>query len=314
MPRWIGPRTAPVPYAPLGGEVRALVPPGLGQFRGERVPTLAEALDQLKGRVRVNIEVKVAHTPLPLVQQAIDTALDTVAERGMFGEVVFSSFSLDALYWVKRLHPRAEVALLDWDRETYLDRQRSVVALGGGGWFPHPTLATPERVRTAHERGLFVVSGGGNDPKTRSKASGGCARRGSITSLPTSPPKSPKRCALSPQRNHELRSLTAEKVVQPHVMSIQLVVHFAPARGGHVLHLGRARHRRYRFLHGAVSSPLRTGGDRTVYRRAEGRSLLRRRDLNRASRHVREHLHQKAALMRYAAASHERSSRMSCAS
>lgn len=137
------------------------------KFRGERVPTLAEALDQLKGRVRVNIEVKVAHTPLPLVQQAIDTALDTVAERGMFGEVVFSSFSLDALYWVKRLHPRAEVALLDWDRETYLDRQRSVVALGGGGWFPHPTLATPERVRTAHERGLFVVSGGGNDPKTR---------------------------------------------------------------------------------------------------------------------------------------------------
>ena len=59
MPRWIGPRTAPVPCTLSADEVRALtfapVDPG---FRGERVPT-AEALDQLKGRVRVNIEVKV---------------------------------------------------------------------------------------------------------------------------------------------------------------------------------------------------------------------------------------------------------------
>lgn len=137
------------------------------KYRGERVPTLAEALDQLKGQVRLNIEVKVPHTPLDLVRKGIENALAAVAERSMFDQVFFSSFSLDALYWVKRLHSEADVALIDWDRETYLDRQESVLALQGRGWFPHPVLATPERVQQAHERGLFVVSGGGNDPQTR---------------------------------------------------------------------------------------------------------------------------------------------------
>lgn len=137
------------------------------QYRGERVPTLAETLDQLKGRVRLNIEVKVAHTPLDLVRKGIENALAAVADRSMFDQVFFSSFSLDALYWVKRLHPQADVALIDWDRETHLDRQQSVLALDGRGWFPHPTMATPERVHQAHDRGLFVVSGGGNDPNTR---------------------------------------------------------------------------------------------------------------------------------------------------
>src|SRR5690606_8687478 len=76
-------------------------------------------------------------------------------------------FSIDALYWVRRVHPEACIALLDWDRETHLDRQLVVVALGGKGWLAHPAMLSPERVRQAHARGLFVISGGGNDDATR---------------------------------------------------------------------------------------------------------------------------------------------------
>lgn len=140
------------------------------QFRGERIPTLAETLDALKDRVRINIEVKVDRAPMEVARTAIERALEEVNARAMFDQVVFSSFSLDALYWVKRLHPQASIALLDWDRETHLDRQLTVLALKGQGWLAHPAMLSPERVKQAHERGLFIISGGGNDEATRKES------------------------------------------------------------------------------------------------------------------------------------------------
>lgn len=137
------------------------------EFAGERVPLFTEVLDALKGRVRINIEIKVDGAPLSLVRHAIEQAIEALRSRSMLDQAFFSSFSLDALYWAKRTRPEVGIALLDWDLETHLDRQESVLALKGQGWLPHPKLATPERVRQAKARGLFTISGGGNDPQTR---------------------------------------------------------------------------------------------------------------------------------------------------
>lgn len=136
-------------------------------FAGEQVPLFTEVLNALRGRVRLNIEIKVGGAPLKLVQHTVEQAVRELTSRDMLDQAFFSSFSLDAIYWAKRLNPAVQIALLDWDRETHLDRQQSVLALGGEGWLPHPVLAIPERVHQAHERGLFTVSGGGNDPDTR---------------------------------------------------------------------------------------------------------------------------------------------------
>lgn len=137
------------------------------EFEGERVPTFAEALDLIGGRARINIEIKFGGCPNELVQRAISGAIDELRARSMLDQAFFSSFSTDAIYWAKRVNPDVSIALLDWDRETHLDRQLVVLALEGQGWLAHPTMATPERVAQAHDRGLFVICGGGNDPATR---------------------------------------------------------------------------------------------------------------------------------------------------
>ena len=67
------------------------------------IPTLAEALDLLNGRVLVNVDLKATGYE--------DAVLNHVIERGMTGDVIYSSLYPDSLRRVRQLAPSAMTGL-----------------------------------------------------------------------------------------------------------------------------------------------------------------------------------------------------------
>ena len=80
--------------------------PGLA---GTRIPTLDEALDLLKGKLLINIELKVLDT---LSSGLGPDTVKAVHKRGMADQVVISSFNPFALRRAKQAGPEIECALL----------------------------------------------------------------------------------------------------------------------------------------------------------------------------------------------------------
>jgi glycerophosphoryl diester phosphodiesterase len=140
------------------------------RFAGERVPTLVEALDCCRDRARVNIELKVRNMTDAMMRRTIEQTALVIDECDMWEQTLLSSFDLPAITYAKEIRPQATVAWLDWDIESTEDRQLEVLRIGGKGWFIHPKMVTPERVALAHERGLVVTCGAGNNPANREES------------------------------------------------------------------------------------------------------------------------------------------------
>ncbi len=119
--------------------------------QGERVPTLAEVLESVRGRAGLNIELKGPGSASPLVRLLRDPAWDSMREDG---QLVVSSFRHRELGVVCRLDPRLPVAPL-FHRRTPRIRgiARRLKAVSVNVAVP---LATPRLVRTCRARGLGV--------------------------------------------------------------------------------------------------------------------------------------------------------------
>lgn len=85
-----------------------------GNGRTERIPTIEEVLDLLEpkfaGGFRLNIELKNSVFPYEGMEEKI---VELVRERGLQGNVVYSSFSALSLEKLRRLDPEAEIGMLD---------------------------------------------------------------------------------------------------------------------------------------------------------------------------------------------------------
>ena len=78
------------------------------EFQGERAPTLAEVLDECRGKVGVVIELKYyGHT-----QQLEQRVAEIVESHGMVADVVIMSLKIDAVRKMKSLRPEWTVGLL----------------------------------------------------------------------------------------------------------------------------------------------------------------------------------------------------------
>jgi glycerophosphoryl diester phosphodiesterase len=78
-------------------------------FAGTRIPTLDEALDLMKGKLLVNVELKV----LSSLQSSLGAdAVKAVRDHGMADQVVISSFNPFVLRQTKAAGPEIECALL----------------------------------------------------------------------------------------------------------------------------------------------------------------------------------------------------------
>lgn len=136
------------------------------RFRGERIPTLEEALECARGRCGLNIEIKEsgrrsARETLAPSAAACDAGAVTRAVAGALARVGFrepvivSSFSPAALVRARAAMPGVPIGFL---------ASRSLRGLGSlhrrVGLYavhPHVRLAAARRVRLAHRLGLLVL-------------------------------------------------------------------------------------------------------------------------------------------------------------
>lgn len=117
---------------------------GLRMANGEAVPTLAEALECLRGRCLVNLEMKDA--------ASVGAACADVLHMRLAGSVLFSSFDGDTLALVREHIPDARTALLAKDRRSgYLDAARRV---GAEAVCISARIASARAVEAAHGMGL----------------------------------------------------------------------------------------------------------------------------------------------------------------
>ena len=113
-------------------------------FRGERVPTLEEVLDVARGRLLVDIELKVTAIESQVVEM--------LARAGMTARALITSFLEDALIAMRELDRGVALGLL----QQWPDTSR-VTDLGTDVYLPHVRALSAEMVQFCRTRGVRVI-------------------------------------------------------------------------------------------------------------------------------------------------------------
>lgn len=125
------------------------------RYAGERIPTLAEALDAMGGRLRINIEIKGRAWRSDGIEAEI---AEMVRARGLAQTVIISSFNPWALARMKRAAPELACALLYANLTAHLDlgptKARHLLRVEAV--HPHLRLVTPLYIARAQRHGLRV--------------------------------------------------------------------------------------------------------------------------------------------------------------
>ena len=129
------------------------------QFSAERVPTLAEVLEEAKGKARVVIELKYYGHDQQLEQRVVDI----VEQLGMTDEVAIMSLKYEGVQKIRALRPDWTIGLLSAKAIgdlSSLDVDFLAVAMG---------MASPGFVRRSHEQGKQVFVWTVNDAVSLSR-------------------------------------------------------------------------------------------------------------------------------------------------
>jgi len=127
------------------------------QFRGERIPTLEQALDLLAGRAEVNVEVKPEVLEQVGPERAAGMVLEPVRKRGLLGYVLFSSFSSPMLDALRAAEPAARVGVLA-DRGYPLPAIAARLReLGAASYNPDEQDLTPDLAAAVHAAGALLL-------------------------------------------------------------------------------------------------------------------------------------------------------------
>ena len=128
------------------------------EFKDERVPTLGEVLDECKGKIRVNIELKYYGHDEQLEQRVADI----VEAHDMASDVVVMSLKIDAVKKMKSLRPDWKVGLLMSVSAGDLKKiEADFLAVNAG-------FANRSFIRAAHDNGKEVYVWTVNDAPTMS--------------------------------------------------------------------------------------------------------------------------------------------------
>ena len=142
------------------GELRALDAGSWfdSRFADEQIPTFEGVLDLVKGRTRVNIEIKSSayedHHPVDAVGIRV---AELVRKKKMQGDVIISSFQWQILEDVGRIREAPSIGLLSKDRV-----DRAAVAecrrFNAFSWNQNQRKCEPEGVAMMHEAGVYVFA------------------------------------------------------------------------------------------------------------------------------------------------------------
>jgi glycerophosphoryl diester phosphodiesterase len=119
----------------------------------QKIPSLKEVLDYCRGKMKVNIELKVTDIE--------EKVLKLAKERDMLSEIIVSSFFHGTLINVKELNEKVSTAILVSSlREGVIQyiRDHKADALN-----PHFELVTDELVTTCHQNGIKIFPWTVND-------------------------------------------------------------------------------------------------------------------------------------------------------
>lgn len=124
------------------------------RFAGERIPTLAELVDLVRGKAQLNVELKSTSALDPGFEAQV---LAELKAADFLDDCILSCFDFDALQTLRRENPTVRLgALYDHrlgragDVARWADEQ-TLQAL-----HPHFAFASPMLVRAAHARGMQV--------------------------------------------------------------------------------------------------------------------------------------------------------------
>lgn len=82
------------------------------EFRGEPIPTLEEVIRQVKGRMKLNIEVKISENEPGIVQKVVDI----IRAEGFSEECIITSFDMETVKTFKAIAPNLRTGLI-FDKE-----------------------------------------------------------------------------------------------------------------------------------------------------------------------------------------------------
>ena len=120
------------------------------EFAGEPAPTLAEVVELVGDRVRLNVEIKGG----PNLDYVAGRVIDILSDGGCLLCSMISSFDVEAVRAVRALNDEPAVALITGRAE---DLQ--VCLVEGFGWLNlHDAGVTPELVREARRKGVDVCA------------------------------------------------------------------------------------------------------------------------------------------------------------
>jgi glycerophosphoryl diester phosphodiesterase len=155
------------------GAVKALTLDQLGRldagswfdprFNAERLPTLAQVLDAVKGHLLVNIEIKPEafeeEGPADAVERQV---LALVREKNMLDDVLVSSFEWLVLENLRKLESEIALGLLS-EAPADENLRHWYQRIKGFSWHPDFRVLTPQQVNSLHDLGArvfpYVVDG-----------------------------------------------------------------------------------------------------------------------------------------------------------
>ncbi len=124
------------------------------EYSSERIPTLTEVLDAVKGRILINVEIKPEAVGYGVVQKV--AAL--INEHEMIDSVVVSSFSPEALRLMKVTDPAVITAsLFNKEVHTGSDPLEIIMEVGSRGFNISSKRLTRVMVDRCHESGIPVA-------------------------------------------------------------------------------------------------------------------------------------------------------------
>ncbi len=123
-------------------------------FLGEKIPTLREVLKIAKGKVLVNIELKMGDYGRWSILELAERSLEEVEKAGMLSQVIFSSFDPFALERVLKKNQAAPVAYLCnrfWNFPQEVTEGRPFTTLNC-----RKSVLNAENVFRAHQEGIRI--------------------------------------------------------------------------------------------------------------------------------------------------------------
>jgi glycerophosphoryl diester phosphodiesterase len=132
------------------------------EFAGERVLNLREVLQLVRGRARLNTEIKAPPADWAELAQRL---VDVLCEFEALHSSVISCFEPGALEMVRRLAPDAKLGVL-WQRPDFSDAWWWAHTLGAVSVHPHWMLISERVMHRARAQGLRIMAWTVNEVET----------------------------------------------------------------------------------------------------------------------------------------------------